>query len=139
MASSEKHDLITLPPKETLLVEPMPAFKRGSAAAEYLAPGVLENRPKWHATYYIDPIDPTWPKPLPSGWITGRLGGVCSDGHDVSVLPLAAPASTIIQGPWQIDATGLPESKKCFTNSTAFGFMRSLSGFITPPGRSRAS
>ena len=27
-------------------------------------------------------IDPTWPKPLPPGWITGRLGGVCSDGHD---------------------------------------------------------
>ena len=27
-------------------------------------------------------IDPTWPKPLPEGWITGRLGGVCIDGHD---------------------------------------------------------
>ena len=27
-------------------------------------------------------VDPTWPKPLPPGWITGRLGGVCSDGHD---------------------------------------------------------
>jgi DNA-binding beta-propeller fold protein YncE len=27
-------------------------------------------------------VDPTWPKPLPDGWITGRLGGVCIDGHD---------------------------------------------------------
>ena len=27
-------------------------------------------------------VDPTWPKPLPPGWITGRLGGVCSDSHD---------------------------------------------------------
>jgi DNA-binding beta-propeller fold protein YncE len=27
-------------------------------------------------------IDPWWPKPLPEGWITGRLGGVCVDSHD---------------------------------------------------------
>jgi DNA-binding beta-propeller fold protein YncE len=27
-------------------------------------------------------IDPYWPKPLPEGWITGRLGAVCSDSHD---------------------------------------------------------
>jgi len=27
-------------------------------------------------------VDPAWPKPLPPGWITGRLGGVCSDSHD---------------------------------------------------------
>jgi uncharacterized protein (DUF885 family) len=52
--------LISLPPAETLIVREMPPFKRGSAAAEYLAPGVLERRDKWAATYFVDPIDPTW-------------------------------------------------------------------------------
>ena len=27
-------------------------------------------------------VDPTWPKPLPEGWITGQLGGVCVDARD---------------------------------------------------------
>ena len=27
-------------------------------------------------------VDPWWPKPLPEGWITGRLGSVCIDSHD---------------------------------------------------------
>ena len=27
-------------------------------------------------------VDPTWPKPLPKGWITGQLGGSCVDSHD---------------------------------------------------------
>lgn len=57
----EKKDLLALPPKETLAVEPMPLFKRGAAGAEYLAPGVLLNTPTWKATYYVDPVDPTWP------------------------------------------------------------------------------
>jgi len=55
-----EHDLIALPPAETLIVREMPPFKRGSSAAEYLAPGVLERRDKWVATYFVDPIDPTW-------------------------------------------------------------------------------
>ena len=55
-----EHDLIALPPAETLIVREMPPFKRGSSAAEYLAPGVLEHRDKWAATYFVDPIDPTW-------------------------------------------------------------------------------
>ena len=55
-----EHDLIALPPAETLIVREIPPFKRGSAAAEYLAPGVLERRDKWVATYFVDPIDPTW-------------------------------------------------------------------------------
>jgi uncharacterized protein (DUF885 family) len=55
-----EHDLIALPPAETLIVREMPPFKRGSSAAEYLAPGVLERRDKWTATYFVDPIDPTW-------------------------------------------------------------------------------
>jgi len=55
-----EHDLIALPPVETLIVREMPPFKRGSSAAEYLAPGVLERRDKWTATYFVDPVDPTW-------------------------------------------------------------------------------
>ena len=31
-------------------------------------------------------VDPTWPKPLPAGWITGQLGGVCTDAHDHVVV-----------------------------------------------------
>jgi len=27
-------------------------------------------------------VDPSWPKPLPAGWIVGQLGGVCVDSHD---------------------------------------------------------
>jgi uncharacterized protein (DUF885 family) len=55
-----EHDLISLPPAESLVVKEMPPYKRGSAAAEYLALGVLERRDKWTATYFVDPIDPTW-------------------------------------------------------------------------------
>src|ERR1700690_4433501 len=31
-------------------------------------------------------VDPSWPKPLPTGWITGQLGGVCTDSHDHVVV-----------------------------------------------------
>src|ERR1700730_2764015 len=31
-------------------------------------------------------VDPSWPKPLPEGWITGQLGGVCTDSHDHIVI-----------------------------------------------------
>jgi uncharacterized protein (DUF885 family) len=68
----EKHDLLTLPPKETLLVEPMPEFKRGSSAAEYLAPGVLDRKPQWHATYYVDPIDASWPAERVESYLRGQ-------------------------------------------------------------------
>jgi DNA-binding beta-propeller fold protein YncE len=27
-------------------------------------------------------VDATWPKPLPEGWITGQLGGICVDARD---------------------------------------------------------
>jgi uncharacterized protein (DUF885 family) len=68
-----KHDLLGLPPKETLLVEAMPAFKRGSQAAEYLAPGVLDrSKERWHATYYVDPIDPTWPADKVESYLRGQ-------------------------------------------------------------------
>ena len=41
-----------------------------------------------------------------------------------------------VQGPWQIAAIGFFAATNAFTSSTAFGIPRSLSGFITPPGRS---
>jgi len=66
------HDLLALPPRDTLRVETMPAFKRGSAAAEYLAPGVLDRRGAWHATYYVDPIDPTWPPDKVESYLRGQ-------------------------------------------------------------------
>ena len=31
-------------------------------------------------------VDPSWPKPLPESWITGQLGGVCTDSHDHIVV-----------------------------------------------------
>jgi DNA-binding beta-propeller fold protein YncE len=27
-------------------------------------------------------VDPYWPKPLPNGWVTGSVGGVCTDAQD---------------------------------------------------------
>ncbi|HVE86119.1 MAG TPA: DUF885 domain-containing protein [Myxococcales bacterium] len=57
----EKNDLLALPPASTLNVLPMPEFKRGAAGAEYLSPGMLDKSAPWHGTYYVDPVDPTWP------------------------------------------------------------------------------
>lgn len=57
----EQKDLLALPPKETLRVEPMPLFKRGASGAEYLSPGMLDKVSEWRGTYYVDPVDPTWP------------------------------------------------------------------------------
>ena len=31
-------------------------------------------------------VDPTWPKPLPKGWINAQIGGNCVDSHDHSVI-----------------------------------------------------
>ncbi len=68
----EKHDLLGLPPAETLAVQEMPLFKRGSAAAEYLAPGVLEKQAQWKATYYVDPIDPSWDSARVESYLRGN-------------------------------------------------------------------
>src|SRR5580704_965686 len=67
------------------------------------------------------------------------LRSVLIDGQEVMRRPRAFSASTIIHGPWQIAATGLPASKNAFTNATAAGIIRNLSGLITPPGNSSAS
>src|SRR5690606_9477733 len=64
---------------------------------------------------------------------------VAIDGYDVIFLPATTPASISVHGPWQMTATGLPALKNDRTNSSARSFIRSLSGFITPPGNTRAS
>ncbi|MFL5264013.1 MAG: DUF885 domain-containing protein, partial [Anaeromyxobacteraceae bacterium] len=71
-ASAEKLDglralveakrLVALPPKATLSVLPMPEYKRGATGAEYLSPDALDRTGSFHGTYYVDPVDPTWPK-----------------------------------------------------------------------------
>ncbi len=66
-----ERDLLGLPPKETLSVAPMPLFKRGSSAAEYLAPGILDHSgAPWRRLardlLRHDPVpvgDPAWPLP----------------------------------------------------------------------------
>ncbi len=53
------------------------------------------------------------------------MRSVLTEGHDVILKPRTTPASIKVQGPWQMTATGLPSSKKRFTNCTAFGMIRS--------------
>ena len=57
----EEKGLIGLPPADSLTVEVEPEFKRGAVGAEYLSPGFLDSKARWHGTYYVDPVDPTWP------------------------------------------------------------------------------
>jgi len=58
----QSKNIVELPPPETLSVEAMPEYKRGSAGAEYLSPGQLDRSASFHGTYYVDPVDPSWPK-----------------------------------------------------------------------------
>jgi uncharacterized protein (DUF885 family) len=58
----EQHDLIQLPPADTLTVQEEPEFKRGAVGAEYLSPGMLDKSAPWHGTYFVDPVDPSWTK-----------------------------------------------------------------------------
>ena len=55
--------------------------------------------------------------------------------YEVSVRPDTTPASTSVHGPWQMAATGLPESTKSRTNATAALSSRNLSGLTVPPGQ----
>jgi uncharacterized protein (DUF885 family) len=57
----EEKKLLKLPPADTLRVSPMPEFKRGGSGAEYLAPGMLDKTGTWHGTFYVNPVDPSWP------------------------------------------------------------------------------
>jgi uncharacterized protein (DUF885 family) len=65
-------NLLELPPKETLNVQPMPAYKRGAQAAEYLAPFALDKNPVWRATYSVDPVDPTWSAERVESYLRGQ-------------------------------------------------------------------
>ncbi len=57
----EARRLLALPPADTLEVAPEPEFKRGGAGAEYLSPGMLDRAVRWRGTYYVEPVDPSWP------------------------------------------------------------------------------
>lgn len=57
----EAKGIVPLPPQDTLSVEPMPEFKRGGGGAEYLSPGALDRAAPFHGTYYVEPVDPSWP------------------------------------------------------------------------------
>ena len=52
-----------------VLLVPLLAWALGSAGSHAQAPLTYE-------------LDASWPKPLPEKWITGQLGGVCTDAHD---------------------------------------------------------
>jgi len=58
--------------------------------------------------------------------------GVAQVGSDarigVTVRPLTTPAPSNVHGPWQIAATGFPDSTKALTNPTAPESKRDLSG-----------
>lgn len=56
-----RKNLLELPPENSLVVLPMPEYKRGAAGAEYLSPGMLDTSSPWHGTYHVDPVDPSWP------------------------------------------------------------------------------
>ena len=48
------------------------AAQRGASGAEYLSPGMLERTGAWHATYYVDPIDPAWPAERVESYLRGQ-------------------------------------------------------------------
>lgn len=52
--------LLALPPTDTLVVKPMPEFKRGGSGAEYLSPGMLDKATAWTGTFHVDPPDASW-------------------------------------------------------------------------------
>ncbi|MEW5826427.1 MAG: DUF885 domain-containing protein [Candidatus Bipolaricaulota bacterium] len=56
-----EHDIATIPPDESLRVEPTPAFMRGVLPyAAYMAPGLLE--PKQEGIFVVTPVSPRAPK-----------------------------------------------------------------------------
>lgn len=47
-----------------------------------LAACLIAAAPAWSQAAPHFAVDPSWPKPLPDGWVMGGLGGVCIDAHD---------------------------------------------------------
>ena len=82
---------------------------------------------------------PSWTTSLSTQLAPALVRSVRTEGQEVTVLPLTTSASTRPQGPWQMAATGFPDSTNCLMKATAFLSVRSLSGLIWPPGRTRAS
>ncbi|GEJ59494.1 DUF885 domain-containing protein [Anaeromyxobacter diazotrophicus] len=68
----DQHGFVALPPKETLSVLPMPEFKRGGGGAEYLSPDALDKQAPFHGTYYVEPVDPTWPAEKAESYLRGN-------------------------------------------------------------------
>lgn len=68
----DQHGFVALPPKETLSVLPMPEFKRGGGGAEYLSPDALDRKAPFHGTYYVEPVDPTWPADKAESYLRGN-------------------------------------------------------------------
>src|ERR1700760_4169263 len=46
---------------------------------------------------------------------------VLSEGHEVRRRPRTAPVSMIVQGPWQIEATGFPAAREALAKGAALG------------------
>jgi uncharacterized protein (DUF885 family) len=55
----ERHDLVTIPPGEPLVVAPTPEFYRWTSASLW-APGPFEAKPA-RSYYYLTDADPSWP------------------------------------------------------------------------------
>jgi uncharacterized protein (DUF885 family) len=56
----ERHDLVSIPPGEPLLVAPTPEFYRWSFASLW-SPGPFEAKPT-RSYYYVTDADPSWPR-----------------------------------------------------------------------------
>ena len=50
----------------------MPAFKRGSSPPSTWRRACSCAIAEWHATYYVDPIDPTWPADKVESYLRGQ-------------------------------------------------------------------
>lgn len=115
------------------LTEPKKALEQAGAKTEVISPQDGEIK-GWKSTEWGNKVK------VDRALKTAKADDyVFSEGQEVNLRPFRTPASINICGPWQIAATGFPASKNFFTNPNAFGSIRSLSGFMTPPGMSSAS
>jgi uncharacterized protein (DUF885 family) len=64
-----------------------PLFKRGVMAAEYLSPNLLDLKAPFKGTYYVDPIDPTWPREKVESYLSGN----CTAANELTAIHEAYP------------------------------------------------